>query len=201
MLPDGYTPLLPRRLATLTTYLRAEIPARATMPPMPMPFRLERLKGADVARYLALFRAVGSPWLWFGHLVKTEGEIAALLDDADYECYALAGGRDAGLLSLDFRNAEEVWLDYFGLVPGVIGEGLGRSLIKAGFARVAKRGKPALHVHTLHVHTCTFDHPKALAFYMKNGFVPYARAVECFEDPRLNGLLPRDCAPWLPMIE
>lgn len=196
MLPDGYTPLPQGRLATLTTYLRKDIAGRPAMPPMPMPFRLERLKGADVARYLALFRAVGTPWLWFGHLVKTEGEIAALLDDADYECYALAGGRDAGLLSLDFRKTEEVWLDYFGLLPGVIGEGLGRSLIKAGFARVAQRGKLALYVHT-----CTFDHPKALSFYMKNGFVPYARAVECFEDPRLSGLLPRDCAPWLPMIE
>lgn len=196
MLPDGYTPLPQGRLATLTTYLRAEIPARAAIPSLPMPFRLERLKGADVARYRALFRAVGEPWLWFGHLEKTEAQIAALLDDPAYECYALAGGRDAGLLSLDFRDKERAWLDYFGLVPGAIGEGLGRGLIRMGFAYAAARKCPALHVHT-----CTFDHPKALAFYMKNGFMPYERAIECFDDPRIIGLLPREAAPWLPIVE
>ena len=45
------------------------------------------------------------------------------------------------------------------------------------------------------VHTCTLDHPGALAFYARHGFRPFARAVETFADPRLAGLLPRDCAP------
>ena len=39
------------------------------------------------------------------------------------------------------------------------------------------------------VHTCTNDHPDALAFYIRSGFVPYARGVECYPDPRLEGLL------------
>jgi hypothetical protein len=51
------------------------------------------------------------------------------------------------------------------------------------------------------VHTCTLDHPAALAFYIRSGFHPYRRAVEVADDPRLLGLAPRDSASWLPLIE
>lgn len=193
--PDGYTTLPPSKLVAFTTYLRKEIEGKVTPPPLPLPFRLERLKGADVARYLALFRAVGENWLWFGHLEDSAAQVASLLDHPDYEAYTLTNGRDCGILCLDFRKGDKSWLDYFGLVQGVIGEGLGQALIKTAFAKVIARGRSALDVHT-----CMFDHPKALAFYMKNGFVPYARAVECFDDPRLTGLLPRAAAPWLPIM-
>jgi hypothetical protein len=51
------------------------------------------------------------------------------------------------------------------------------------------------------VHTCTLDHPASLGFYRKAGFVPFARAVEIFIDPRVVGILPRDVAPQIPLIE
>lgn len=37
----------------------------------------------------------------------------------------------------------------------------------------------------LWLHTCNFDDPQALPFYMHMGFVPYARAVEVHDDVRL----------------
>ena len=41
----------------------------------------------------------------------------------------------------------------------------------------------------------------ALNFYRKQGFVPFARAVETFADPRLAGiLLPPDAAPQIPLL-
>jgi hypothetical protein len=30
--------------------------------------------------------------------------------------------------------------------------------------------------------------------------VPFKRAIERFPDPRLLGILPRDCAPQIPLI-
>jgi hypothetical protein len=51
------------------------------------------------------------------------------------------------------------------------------------------------------VHTCTLDHPGALGFYRRNGFAPFARAIETFADPRLLGILPRDAAPHAPLID
>jgi hypothetical protein len=50
------------------------------------------------------------------------------------------------------------------------------------------------------VHTCSLDHPAALNFYRRAGFVPYQRAVEVFDDPRVTGLLPPDSAPQIPLI-
>ena len=50
------------------------------------------------------------------------------------------------------------------------------------------------------VHTCTNDHPDALAFYVRSGFVPYARGIECYRDPRLEGLLPKHAAAHIPII-
>jgi hypothetical protein len=50
------------------------------------------------------------------------------------------------------------------------------------------------------VHTCTHDHPGALAFYVRSGFTPYQRMVEVHDDPRLQGLLPEAAAPHIPLI-
>jgi hypothetical protein len=51
------------------------------------------------------------------------------------------------------------------------------------------------------VHTCTLDHPDALAFYLRSGFHAYARRVEVADDPRLTGLIPRAVAAHVPIIE
>ena len=51
------------------------------------------------------------------------------------------------------------------------------------------------------VHTCTFDHPAALPFYVRSGFKPYALQIEVHPDPRLTGHLPRDVAPHIALIE
>jgi hypothetical protein len=50
------------------------------------------------------------------------------------------------------------------------------------------------------VHTCTSDHPAALGFYRKMGFVPYKRAIEIADDPRLTGELPRTAAGHVPVV-
>jgi hypothetical protein len=52
----------------------------------------------------------------------------------------------------------------------------------------------------LTVHTCTFDHPDALAFYLRTGFTPYARSLEVADDPRVLGVLPRAAAPHVPIL-
>jgi hypothetical protein len=55
-------------------------------------------------------------------------------------------------------------------------------------------------VERVHVHTCTLDHPAALSAYRRAGFTAYRRAVERFPDPRRLGILPRDCAPQVPLL-
>jgi hypothetical protein len=48
------------------------------------------------------------------------------------------------------------------------------------------------------VHTCTFDHPAALAFYQRSGFRAFRRQIEVADDPRLDGTAPRDVARHVP---
>lgn len=197
MIPEGYTDLGAGQIAALTTYLRHDLADLPPRPALPAPFRLERLEAGDVSRYLALFRAVGQEWLWFGRLEAGAETLTALLGDKQVEALALVGPQgDAGLLELDFRDPLEPELAYFGLVPGAIGRGLGRALIGEALHRAKARA--ASH---LMVHTCHLDAPGALGFYQRAGFRPYKRAIEVFRDPRLDGTLPREAAAHLPIIE
>ena len=51
------------------------------------------------------------------------------------------------------------------------------------------------------VHTCTFDHPDALSFYLRSGFRAFRREIEISDDPRLTGAMPRNATPHIPIIE
>ena len=89
----------------------------------------------------------------------------------------------------------ECELAFIGLVPELAGKGHGRWLLAEAISRAWRDG-----VKRVHVHTCSLDHPAALAAYRRAGFTPYRRAVERFPDPRLLGILPRDCAPQVPLL-
>ncbi|MFL6857873.1 MAG: GNAT family N-acetyltransferase, partial [Allosphingosinicella sp.] len=97
---------------------------------------------------------------------------------------------------LDFRTEGECLIRFLGLVPELAGQGHGRWLF-AMVAALAWRPGVAL----LKVNTCSLDHPAALPAYLKAGFVARRRAFESFPDPRLSGLLPREAAPQIPLIE
>ena len=132
---DDYTDLPPGRIAAVVTHLEMTAPpdvATAPTPPVaPAGIALERLTGADLARYRALFAAVGEPWLWFGRCKLTDAALAALLADEAVEAYAITkDGADVGLLELDARAGCEVELAYFGVIPSAVGTGLGRFMMK-----------------------------------------------------------------------
>jgi GNAT superfamily N-acetyltransferase len=192
---NGYTDLPPGKIATIVTYLEMREPPHLPAIQRPEGWTLQRIDH-DRPRYRSLFRAVGEPWLWFSRAVLPDDKLAAILDDPKVEAYALRDGTgDVGLLELDFRADGEVELAFLGLVPGFIGQGAGRFLmneaIRRAFARPTQR---------LFVHTCTLDSPSALAFYLRSGFMPYRRAVEVADDPRLHGFLPREAAPHIPLL-
>ena len=78
---------------------------------------------------------------------------------------------------------------------GRAGKGLGRALMDESIRRAWV--KP---ISRYWVHTCTFDAPQALPFYIRSGFTPYARMVEIHDDPRLIGKLARDASPQVPLL-
>lgn len=191
----SYEPLRNTELAAVVTYLEMRAAPGADSPSSPLTLR--RKEQPTASEYRDLFRLVGAPWLWFSRLVLDDGALEAIVRHPDVELYAVTDeqGRDAGMLELDFRHPQECELAFVGLVPELSGKGHGRWLLAEAVRRAWRHG-----IRRVHVHTCSLDHPAALAAYRRAGFAPYKRAVERFPDPRLAGILPKDCAPQVPLL-
>jgi len=191
------TPVLAGELAAVVTSL--EMRERPKPRPLPAsPLRLTQWREPTPEGYRTLFRRVGAPWLWFSRLMLSDGALLAIIRDPGVDIYAVIdrGGVEIGMLELDFRGTGECEIGFFGLVPELTGKGHGGWLMAQALALGWRKD-----VSRMWVHTCTLDHPGALGFYRRNGFTPFARAVETFADPRLIGILPRDAAPQTPLID
>ena len=192
----GLTPVPHDQLATIVTTL--EMRTRPPLRPLPeAPLRLVRWERPMPARYRALFRRVGAPWLWFSRLVMDEAALTAIVHDAAIQVFAALDpqGIEVGMIELDFRVAGACEISYFGLIPELAGRGLGRWLMAQALQRAWVTG-----VTRVWLHTCTLDHPSALNFYRAQGFVAVRRTIETFPDPRLAELLPPDVAPHVPVL-
>jgi GNAT superfamily N-acetyltransferase len=186
--PDG-------ELAAVVTYLELRSPPEHEVPSSPLSLR--RVEVPQPEHYRELFRLIGARWLWFSRLTLDDAHLAAIIQHPKVELYSVLDedGREAGMLELDFREPHESELAFIGLVPELSGKGHGRWLLAEAVRLAWREG-----VDRVHVHTCSLDHPAALSAYRRAGFIPYKRAIERFTDPRLLGILPRDCAPQVPLL-
>jgi GNAT superfamily N-acetyltransferase len=190
MLPAGW-------IAEVVTYLEMREAPSPRSEPAAGGMEVQRVR-PDAPGFRERFRRVGEPWLWASRLRLDDRTLTAILAMDAIEIYDLMIGPDTiGLLELDFRQDGACELTFFGVVPEAIGIGAGRFLMNRATERAWSRAPP---INRLWVHTCTNDHPDALAFYIRSGFVPYARGIECYPDPRLEGLLAEDAAPQVPII-
>jgi GNAT superfamily N-acetyltransferase len=196
VIPDGYHDIEDGKVASVVTHLQM-----FEKPPLRPEadgagWTLTRLPQPDAGEYLALYRAVGTDWLWFSRLFMPEGELAATIGDPKVEVYRLdAPGGEVGLLELDFRQDGECELAYFGVSKGLIGGGAARWMMNRAIKRAWSQP-----IGRFWVHTCSLDHPGAPAFYMRSGFTPFRRQIEVADDPRLVGKAPADSAPHVPVI-
>jgi GNAT superfamily N-acetyltransferase len=192
---DGYTDLPPGKIASIVTYLEMHRPPAQT-PPSRSEFAIRHVKQPDRDWYRRLYRKVGEPWLWLSRLRLTDDELSAVLDDPATDVLALSyEGIDQGLLEFDRRSFPDIEITFFGVTPGLISKGAGRALFAHGLALEWKR-----HPQRIWLHTCTSDHPSALPFYQKFGFVAFKRAIGIEDDPRLTGEMPRTASPHIPII-
>lgn len=195
MLTAGFHPVPQGMLATVVTYL--EMTVRPALRPETVEngWQLERMD-ADPAAYRALYRAVGIDWLWFSRLAMDDAALAAEIAPSGVEIYRLSDGKGGlGLLELDFRREGECELLFFGLSQSLIGGPAGRFLMNRAIEKAF-----AHPIRRFWLHTCTLDHPKAIAFYTRSGFTAYKREVEIAPDPRLDGSAPPDVAPHIPLL-
>jgi GNAT superfamily N-acetyltransferase len=193
---DGYTDLPPGKLANVVTYLEMRKPRPAKASTTMSEFVIRREAKADLDWYRRLYREIGAPWLWFGRLRMSDDELRAVLHHPEIDVFVLShNGVDGGLLEFDRRCLPDIEILYFGVTASLFGTGAGRALLDYCLP-LAWAYRP----NRIWLHTCTLDHPRALEFYRKAGFVPYKRAIEIGDDPRVTGDLPRDAAPHVPIL-
>lgn len=195
-IPDGYHDIEDGKVASVVTHLQmfARPPLRPEVDDAP--WTLTRLPEPQAEEYLALYRAVGTDWLWFSRLFMPPDELSATIADPGVEVYRLdAPDGEVGLLELDFREPGQCELAYFGVSGRLIGGGAARWMMNRAIDRAWSQP-----ITRFWVHTCSLDHPGAPAFYQRSGFVAFRRQVEVADDPRLVGKAPPDSAPHVPVI-
>jgi GNAT superfamily N-acetyltransferase len=196
ILPDGYSDVPAGKITAVVTHLEmTERPVLASDPSGV--WTLRRVETPDLDWFRDLYRHVGEQWLWFSRLRMSDAELAAVIQSPSAELHALAqGDRDEGVLHLDFSKSGLCEISLFGVTAKLVGGGAGRWLMNRALELVWSR--PVTRVW---LHTCSFDHPSALAFYQRSGFRAFRRQVEIADDPRLDGTLPRDVAAHVPIVE
>jgi len=178
----------PGHVAAVVTDLEMTAP-----PADPGPAAMLSRRRLSLSAYRALFREVGENWLWFSRLSLSDAALAEILEDPRVEVYV--GADDESLVELDFRERGLCEIAFFGLVPSRTGQGRGRRLMAAALERAWREG-----VRKVWLHTCTFDHPAALRFYLACGFRAVRRRIQIEPDPRLDGRLAPEAGAHHPVI-
>jgi GNAT superfamily N-acetyltransferase len=196
--PDGFMDVAAGRIATIVTSLEMTRAPDTQVVIAPMDgVDLIHVAQPAVDWYRHLFRSVGQEWLWFSRLRLSEPALAAIIQHPEVEVHVLTrDGCEIGFFELDFRDKGACEIAFFGLVPLATGQRLGGYMMRTLMQRAW-----SLPIDRLWVHTCTLDHPSALAFYQRMGFRAFRQQVEIAEDPRLRGELPRNMGPHVPIID
>lgn len=196
--PPRFQPIGRGMIAAVATSLECLARPQPRPEPPGLAGSVERRPGIDAESYLDLYRHVGTAHLWFSRLYMPVSELEAILRSPTTEVYAYrVADRDEGILELDFAQPDSCEVKYFGVAPALQGTGAARRLMNAALERAFGERR----VQRVWLHTNTIDHPRALDFYRRSGFVPFAQEIEVAPDPRLNGALPRDSAPQVPIFE
>ena len=131
--------------------------------------------------YRYLYNAVGDSWMWYVRKNISNEDLEKIINNPKVRIYVLyVDGTPAGYCELDFRVQNEVEIAYFGLIPEFIGRGLGLY-----FLEWAVRTAWAENPKRVWVHTCNYDHSKAVVTYQKAGFSAYSQETTIIDDPRI----------------
>jgi GNAT superfamily N-acetyltransferase len=194
---DGYTDLPPGRIANVVTYLEMRTPPPPRLSQGDGGLVLRPIAAPALAWYRDIYRRIGERWLWFSRAVMDDRALAARLADPATAILALERDHETiGFAELNRSVEGEIEIAMFGVVPEATGTGAARFLMDEVLALAWVPG-----TRRVWLHTCTFDHPAAIPFYRRAGFVPWKFAIEVSPDPRLTGELPRHAGPHVPLIE
>jgi GNAT superfamily N-acetyltransferase len=115
------------------------------------------------------YRGVGADWNWTDRLVWSDERWRQYVAAPGLETWiGYLDDKPVGYFELDNQPTAGVEIAYFGLLPGFIGRGLGAVLLSEAISRAWQLGPRRVWVHT-----CTLDHPRAIANYLARGMTIY----------------------------
>ena len=125
------------------------------------------VKQWQVNRFFYL--TVGEAWQWLDKRQWTPEQWRAYAEADRLRTFiAQFDGSRAGYYELYAHDDGSVEIEYFGLLPDFCGRGLGGALLTSALEEAWKMNPPRVWVHT-----CTLDHPAALANYQARGMKIY----------------------------
>jgi ribosomal protein S18 acetylase RimI-like enzyme len=125
------------------------------------------------------YTAVGGNWYWVDRLPWPWSSWLEYLSRAELETWVLSvAGVPAGYFELEQQPQGNLEIVYFGLLPSFTGMGLGGHLLTLAVERAWE-----LASRRVWLHTCSLDHPAALAHYQARGFRIYRQEVHSEELP------------------
>jgi len=177
MSPSAKTP---RRVPMTVTFLEMKQRPAGPVPPTPRgKIALLRAEHPTVHFYRYLYDTIGEDYVWVERRKIDDTALAQILADPAVELYVLyVDGAPAGMAELEFSDTKVARLAYFGLMPEVLGRGVGSYFLYQTCAIAWGR-----EINRLLVNTCTLDHPRALPMYQRVGFVPTSREDRFIELP------------------
>jgi GNAT superfamily N-acetyltransferase len=131
--------------------------------------QVERVTNCPASFYRYLYSEVGRFYHWIDRLMWRDEEIDAHLARPEIKLWAMyVDGAPAGYFELERHNDGSIEIAYFGLLPELIGRGLGKLLLAEAINCAWDEGAARVWLHT-----CTLDDPAAMANYIKRGFKPF----------------------------
>jgi GNAT superfamily N-acetyltransferase len=193
---NGYTDLPRGKIANVVTYLERREPVARTPPAEFAGLAVRHVVRPATGWYRDLYRRIGEQWLWFSRSIIPDLELSRILTDPMTRVLALErDGHALGLAELASAVSQEVEIAMFGVVSEVSGTGAAGFLMDHALSQAFASG-----ARRIWLHTCTWDHPAAIPFYLRHGFSAYKYAIEVSDDPRLTGHLPETAARHVPLI-
>lgn len=157
--------------------------------PSRVPYEVRRSRVAVPELNRFLYASVGAEWRWYMRRSWTYAQWQSYLDRPELGTWlAYVDGTPAGYFELEWQPPRSVEIVYFGLLPQFVGSGMGGAFLDDAvrtawafadeFRDSSREGAPGVRVW---LHTCSMDHPRALANYQARGFEIFD-VVEAVED-------------------
>lgn len=158
-----------RRVEVTTWYLEQTRPEQLRRARLTKAAPVIRQEVSSPALNLSLYKAVGGEWHWRDRLVWSEERWRQFLDRPEVQTWVMRDGETAaGYVELELQPGADVEIAYFGIARDYFGRGWGGHLLSVGIERAWAMG-----ARRVWVHTCSLDHPAALANYQARGMTVY----------------------------